>query len=159
MSKYTVSFFKLIGETLPPKKRQERRITFLFKASAWIRGIHEEFLGLQVALEYKAKITSHVVIFESYLIDTFGAGITITVNEITQNKPVVYSSSDSRVGMNVIAHNQADGGSSMKSHSESINLVNFIVNVPAGLSADLDQMSALIDKYKAPGSTYQIIES
>ncbi len=159
MSKYTVDFNKLIAEILPPRKRTPVRIRFIYRLTAWFRQIHGEFITLQSELEYQSLITSHVIVFESYLIDTFGAGITITVNEITQNKPVVYSSSDSRVGMNVIAHNQADGGSSMKSHSESINLVNFIVNVPAGLSADLDQMSALIDKYKAPGSTYQIIES
>lgn len=159
MSKYSVDFNKLIAEILPPRKRKPVRIRFIYRLIAWFRQIHAEFITLQIELDYQSKINSNVIVFESYLVDTFGAGITITVNEITQNKSVVYSTNDSRVGMNVIAHSQESGGSSIKSHSESLTLVNFIVDVPVGLNADLDQMAALIDKYKTPGSTYQITES
>lgn len=159
MSKYDIDFMKLVAETLPPAKRKTVRTLFLYRLLAWFRKVHAEFITLYDKLSEQAKITSQVIIFESHLVDTFGAGITITVNEITENRAVIYSSNDDRVGAVVIAHDQFTGGSTVKSHSENYESVNFTVNVPIGLGADLDQMSAIINKYKTPGSTYNIVES
>lgn len=158
-SKYTIDFIKLIGELLPPRKRTPIRIKWLYRLLKWFRNIQAEFITLEALLANQQLISSQVIIFESYLVDLFGVGITITVNEITQNKAVIYSSADSRTGLTVISTNQEIGGSSVKSAEETAELYNFIVNVPAALSADLEQMAALINRYKTPGSTYQIKES
>lgn len=159
MSKYSVDFTKLVADILPPKKRTPNRIKFIYILLKWIRKIHAEFITLQSDLETKSKINSQVIIFESYLVDLFGAGITITVNEIVQNLAIIYSSSDNSLGASVISSGQSSGGNVVNAYNDNSLSVNFIVNVPIALEADISRLTAIINKYKAPGSTYQIIES
>lgn len=159
MSKYDVDFEKLIAEILPPKKRKPVRIAFIFRLLSWFRRIQLEFIAVYNELSYQATITSQVIVFEGHLVDQFGVGITITTNEIPQVSSVVVSSSDDGQGGAITSSEQSEFDSSVRSDSEAFGAYNFTVNVPLSLSADLDQMRSIIDRYKVPGSTYNIIES
>ena len=158
MIKYSVSFAKLIAEYLPPKKRTDNRIAFIFRLSSWLRKVHAEFIVLQQKLEAQSRVTSQVIIFEDYLVQQFGLGITITVNEVNANEGFVADEDDDDFGF-LISHEDDDFGGSYISDEDTLEFFNFSVNVPIAINADLDQMAAIINKYKVTGSTYQIIES
>lgn len=157
MSKYSVDFQKLIAEMLPPSKRKPVRIAFIYRLCAWLRKVHAEFITLQAKLEAQAKVTSQVIIFEDYLITEFGAGITITVNEVESLD--MFVGQDDGNSFIVGSGETDDGGAFYVSDGAYTQEYNFIINVPIGLNADLSRMAAIVERYKVPGSTYQIIES
>lgn len=160
MSKFSIDFEKLVSDILPPRKRKPRRIAFIYRLAATLRRIHGEFLATQSELTYLSRITSQVAIFERYLVEQFGEGITITVHQLTNIEEFLKHEDDDEFGF-IIVHeeDQEDGGSYIRHEEDTSGMYNFTVHVPAVLNADLERIAALINKFKTPGSTYQILES
>ena len=159
MSKYAINFPQLINDMLRPTRRKPKRISFINDLLASVRRVYDEFLVLQSKLDYESKVTSQVINLESYLVDLFGPGITITINVVSTADAYVKHEDDDDIGFSVIHEIQESGGAMIGYEDEAASLYNFTINVPAALNADLNQMAAIINKYKVTGSTYQIIES
>lgn len=159
MSKYSINFSQLIGDILIPQKRKTKRLKFILDLLKWVRNIYDDFFELKDELLDQSTVNSQAIVLESYLIDQFGAGITITIHELTNTDAFVKHEDDDDLGFFIVHESQTEGGVYINHQDEDVDLYNFTVNVPASLSADLDQMAAIINKYKLTGSSYQIIES
>lgn len=155
MSKYAISFTKLIAEYLPPKKRTEKRIDFIFRLSSWLRRVHAEFITLQLKLEAQSKVTSQVIIFEDYLKGIFGHGITVTVNQRDTAVAWIADDSDEDLGVFIAAEKDPDTGIWIDDN-EAVIEHNYTVSYPAALNVDQDRLIALLEKYQMPGSVYKL---
>ena len=157
MSKYVLKFEKLIAEILPPQKRKLIRINLLYRLMAWLRKIWSEFSTHRQLIDDQIKTTQHVIVVESHLNHKFGLGITIDVHEVQFVEEFIADDDDTDIGFLIVDDDEPIGGSFISDQNDLSNGFNFTVNVPAALGADPDKMTAIIDRFKVPGSTYQIV--
>ena len=92
--KYGLDFLKLGAELMPPQKRKPVRVAWMYRLMAWLRRIHAEFVLVQSVLERESRVTSQVIVLESYLQDVIGQGVSIVVAEVNTTSNSVISSAD-----------------------------------------------------------------
>lgn len=153
MTRYALDFDKLINWLLPRAKRKPVRIAWLYALMVRIRAIHTDFISTGTALSAQARVNSQCINLEAYLISRFGAGIII--------EPQLISANDAYIGDNDEAGfyiGDNDDALYYLSDADGSSIYNAIVKVPAAIEYDEDELRAILDKYKVPGSNYLIQE-
>ena len=153
MNKYLIDFQKMINWLLPVRKRKDTRKSFLYAGMKWIRDIHAEFITFGTSLKSEALINSQVTNFQNYLQDRFGDGILIVHDSISP------SLLGEVIDTLIVAGDDGDATTWIGDANDGgLTGVTFIVQVPNALVYDQDELRAVINKYKVPGSNYIIEE-
>jgi hypothetical protein len=159
--KYLLDFVLLIKRIIPPHLRKEKREAWLYALLKPLEQAHEDFLLFRDSINEDLSYNSQTMIFEYLLNKRFNDGGTeIYITNIANNAPPVYVGYLSEGGhslyvgyLDEIGHNINIGYLDEYIDSE----YEFIVNVPVALVFDMDEMHAVIKKYKLSGKRYNIV--
>lgn len=149
---YDIDFEKLVKMLLPSIKRKTVRVSWLTAILKPLRNIHDEFVEFADAKIYDARRTGQTIVLENLLIEKFGAGITITNNELELNGAFVGDGIDQGCFIGE--------GSDIASYIDvtySVGTKSFTVSVPSAITFVQSEMEAVIDQFKLYGTTYEIV--
>jgi hypothetical protein len=159
--KYLLDFVLLIKRIIPPHLRKVKREAWLYSLLKPLEQAHEDFLLFRDKINEDLSYNSQTMIFEYLLNKRFNNGGTeIYITNIVNNAPPVFVGYLDEGGHSVFVGYLDEPG-----HNISIGYLNeyvdnefeFIVNVPASLTFDADEMNAVIRKYKLSGKRFNIV--
>lgn len=156
LKSYNFDFKKLITWMLPSFYRKPVWVAWPHALLAKIRAIHIEFVAFIATKKDEIKWNGQTIVLEQLLILKYGSGIYIT-SEVNDVFPFyVY---DVNNVLNPFVYGVNNENNPMVNSVNSYNLdgVNFIVHVPAIITFNQDEMTALINKYRLFGTTFSIV--
>ncbi len=154
---FDINFTKLIPEYLPSFLRTPVRVKWLLGLSKHIRTLHADFISVFTGLKSEMKWDGRSVLMERYLQIRFGLpGIAIVNNNLSINplfgypcpnpvNPIGYAanSPDSPIGGVADANTTSHG---------------FTVQIPEGSNYDVNEMTAVVNRYLIGSSSFEIVE-
>ncbi|MVT09874.1 hypothetical protein [Chitinophaga tropicalis] len=158
MSKiFDIDYPKLVRLLIPPRMRKLRHVAWLQALTNPVNYLYQQFKRNRDANLYRLNITPQVVYMEKLLNDRYDISgrririkdaITYTAEYLYQdaeNKPLyIYKEEENKP---VYLFTESEIGS---------DSVDFYVLLPAGLSYNENEMTALINNYKLAGKSYKI---
>lgn len=154
MDKYQINFEEFIKWLVPVRKRKTQRLSLLFQGLKWLRDIHVDFIAWIPEVRKTALVNNQVINLRAYLRERFGSELIEIVHS-----PVIPTllgrGQDTRF---TIGRGEEASAWIARASDPTLEGFNFIVRVPAALEYDSDELRAVIDFYKVPGSSYIIQE-
>lgn len=154
---YNINYARLVKWWTPFFLRYPVLLTILGVMVTPVALLHQSFLRFKTAKLYQLKITPQVCYLETMLNDSFDAvlrGIYITdaiwylptyIFQEAEDKPVyVYTEAEAQP---IYIYTESEAGQFRD---------DFIVNVPAGVVFNMDEMRGKLDAYKLAGTRYKI---
>lgn len=160
MQWFSINFSRLVVLLLPIDLRKIKTIKYLQALVEPIRYLYQQFLDFRLSMIYENQINGQVINLERVLNDTFDPierRIYITDGDYFEppvfyeewkNKPVIfYAEGDSRNPIYYSVDN-----------ADNVVSVNFYVHVPNAVFTEKTRIRALVNKYKAFGRLFEIME-
>lgn len=155
---YNLNIYKLINDVLPSFLRGDRQVSWLQALTSPVKNLKETFLDFITQTNEELKWNGQTIVLENLLSLRFGDGITIQNMNLTDRPFYVYESGDSR-NPDVYSSGNELNPVARESGSFDPEAVDFIVEIPDGIFLqpdDLDEMNALIRKYKIYSKRFKI---
>jgi hypothetical protein len=161
MSFYDIDFVKHVTSLLERKRRIMQPIDWVMSLLKPITVIHADFLAFRTLTLNEMAYTSQTIVLEYVLNLKLNAGGTeIFITNHFTSSPSVYTGHLDEAGfLQNIGHLDEGGSPVYIGHlDEYVDIsYDFTVNVPAALVYDLNELLALVNKYKPIGKRYNVI--
>ena len=153
---YNFDFKKLIIWMLPSIYRKPKWVAWIYSLLAKIRAINIEFIAFIANKKDEIKWNGQTIVLEQLLILKYGSGIYITT-EVNDVYPFYVYGVNNPLNSLVYGVNNPENPLVYPINSYALDQVSFTVNVPAVIPFNLDEMTALINKYRLFGTTFKIV--
>ncbi len=156
LKSYNFDLKKLIVWMLPSFYRKPKWVAWIYALLAKVRAIHTEFVAFIAIKKDEIKWNGQTIVLEQFLILKYGSGIYITsvTNEVF---PFYVYEVNNVLNPFVYPINNVLNPMANEVNSYNLDGVNFIVHVPAIITFNTDEMTALINKYRLFGTTFSIV--
>lgn len=161
MFNFNLNFRKLVNDLLPPLRRKQTLLDWLYVLASPIKTIHSQFLQLINKLRYDLKFNSQVIYLEYLLNLRFNGGLNTIFISDGSNALNVYLSQRSEVPEPIYLINRSELTPEyipvyLFNRAEFSGYADFIVMVPNDLQFNEPEMRALINQYKLADKIYLI---
>lgn len=151
---------ELIEKLLPPIRRKSRQIAWLFRLHLIARGIFEQFDAFRVRVNECLLYSSQTLSLQAYLQLKFNSNGIFIVNDFSGIEPIfIYWLFENQEQTTIYYFSEGEENPTIHYLSEEAQSQlnhDFIVQVPAILSPQEDQIKAMINKLKLAGKRYKI---
>lgn len=154
---FEIDFSKLTRLLMPPRLRKTRHMAWLQVLMYPVNTLFQQFRRNRDANLYRLKITPQVVYMERLLNDRYDiAGRRIRITD-AMSYAAVYIYQEAEAKDHALYMESEARPTYLYTESEiGDSTADFIVMVPAVLSFNENEMTALIDAYKLAGKSYKI---
>lgn len=152
---YDIDFKKIIVWLLPSFYRKPVWVAWLHALLGKLRAIHVAFVAFVHTKKDEIKWNGQTIVLEQLLILKYGSGIYITS---VSNDVFPFYVRDVNNVQNPFIYNVNNQDNPTVNQVNGYNLdgVNFVVHVPVLIPFNLNEMTALINKYRLFGTKFSI---
>lgn len=156
---YNVDFDRLVRLNLPEWKRKPIMLGFIYTLIKGCKDIHVQLMSLRNNTSRFLNFNGQTIYLEHILNEEFdpnGWGVYID-NVIDRSFTFIYNKSEGRDPFYIYNKSEGKPPRYIYNKIEYLSTVDFIVYVPLAVVFDIDQMTALVNKYRYASRTFQII--